>query len=402
MKRTLFILGALLIVAAVILLGWWFRYRGSGLELLGNENATGTLPTPRFGDGTGTGNATGGSATLAKPITDLGNVKDQLALVVDIPTAAYFVDTKNNVTVVGPDGTITRISRGQKTTLNSTKVQNLISASFSFDGQKILAIFGVHLNPQASVFDIATKAWQPLVESFKSASWSPGAEKLVYISTMGGLSALKTLDASDPKASPQELIKLHAEDLVVTWVSSRELFIEGRGSALVPTSGFFYLLGTKTIVPTFEERFGATTLWDTSGLGLILGSGSSGRTGSLSLINKTGSSLRTLNLLTLPSKCAFMRQVAAGTSTQPVEITHLACGVPRDVKLLTSANIPDDYLQKSFFTSDDFYKIDLKTGNIDSVFTSLEKRLDADNVRTFNNRLFFVNRYDQKLYTLSL
>lgn len=403
MKRTLFILGALLIVAAVVFLGYWFRYRGGGLGPLGGEDATGALPTPEFGSGTSVGDsAMGGGTALTKPIADLATNKEKLALVADIPTATYFVDTQNNVTVVSPDGTISRISRGQKTTLNTNKIQNLMSASFSPDGTKILAIFGTRLNPQASIFDVALKSWQPLVESFASASWSPASKQLAYVAVVDGISSLKIIDTSGTATKSQELLRLHAEDLVIDWVAPQDIFVTGRSSAVAPVSAFFYNIVTRTITPTLEDQFGVVARWDRSGIGLLLGSGSSGRTGNLRVIGKNGATLKNFTLLTIPSKCAFLAP-PTGTSTQTVpDPTYLVCGVPRDVKILTSSVIPDDYLQKEIYTSDDFYKIDVASGNIDDVLAGIEKQFDADDLRTFNNRVFFVNRYDQKLYTVSL
>lgn len=402
MKRILFILWGLLIIAGVVFLGWWFRYRGSGLTPIGGGSATGTLPLPEIGNGGGGGGAGTGTGAV-KPVADLSSVTEQLALVADAPTLNYFIDKTNTVTIVEPDGTIVRVSRGQTTTLSSNKIKDLAGAWFSFDGTKILFLFGERANQQASVFDVATKSWQPFAENIESASWSPDTKQFAYLVRANDLSVLKTLDDADPKAGPQELLKLHGEDMTVNWISPQKILIAERSSALVPTSGFVYDTKQKTANFVFQDVSGAQTAWDASGaFGLLFNGGPGNRGGFLRLINASGNSLRRLTLLTLPEKCVFISaQNAASSSLKNQDPTHLGCAVPSDVGQLTGRALPDDYVKKALLTKDDFYKIELASGNIVSVFADPQRQIDGDNLKTSNGRVFFVNRYDQKLYTLS-
>ena len=80
----------------------------------------------------------------------------------------------------------------------------------------------------------------------------------------------------------------------------------------------------------------------------------------------------------------------------------LYCAVPRDTQKFDLARLPDDYDKKKLFTVDDFYKIDLGDGSITEVFADPAQALDAAQLQVANQTLFFVNRYDQRLYAISL
>ena len=55
----------------------------------------------------------------------------------------------------------------------------------------------------------------------------------------------------------------------------------------------------------------------------------------------------------------------------------------------------------ALFTSDDIYKINTATGAVQCSGTIATQNMDVSDVKFFNNALFFVNRYDQKLYGLT-
>ena len=141
------------------------------------------------------------------------------------------------------------------------------------------------------------------------------------------------------------------------------------------------------------------------------------------------SSTQDLTFLTLPSKCTFNFEVPApipvtgsvvattttGTHTSgtkaivptPIAPTTQApaylaayCAIPQDTSKLNGAKLPDDYEKMSLFTQDNFYKIHTDTGATENFFLPTQI-LDASKLKMFNNILFFVNRYDQKLYAIS-
>jgi hypothetical protein len=78
--------------------------------------------------------------------------------------------------------------------------------------------------------------------------------------------------------------------------------------------------------------------------------------------------------------------------------------VPSDQTTFSVARLPDEYDQSVYFTNDDLYSINTGTGSLAKIFSSsaINQNLDATHIKVFNNVLFFINRYDQKIYALSL
>ena len=55
----------------------------------------------------------------------------------------------------------------------------------------------------------------------------------------------------------------------------------------------------------------------------------------------------------------------------------------------------------ALFTSDNLYKVNTETGVIQPLWNSPTQNMDVSDLKFFNNALFFVNRYDNKLYGLT-
>ena len=111
---------------------------------------------------------------------------------------------------------------------------------------------------------------------------------------------------------------------------------------------------------------------------------------------------KVLSFATLPSKCAFGAPIAASGTANPS--APIYCAVPSDQNIFSVARLPDEYNQDMYFTDDDFYSIDTDTGLLNEIFSAslINQTIDATDMKVFNNILFFVNRYDQKIYALAL
>ena len=57
---------------------------------------------------------------------------------------------------------------------------------------------------------------------------------------------------------------------------------------------------------------------------------------------------------------------------------------------------------QALFTADDLYKIDLTSGDVEALIANPAILFDAANIAIRGNKLFFINRLDRKLYTISL
>lgn len=394
-KRILIIVVPLVLIMLVV--GLYFLFSSPKTTTTsGQTGAAGTLPAAGTqSNASGTGAPTTGSA---------GTLGIRFGVISNEPSLDYFVDANNNTFSIQPDGEIDEVSNGQMSVLNSLTIQNIISAGFSYDGKKALVNFGDPSNPQTSVFDLSAKTWMPMNTGWQSPVWSPSDYRIAYATTnaANGTETFSTSDASKTKPAPITLLSLHAQDLSLAWPNKNQLMLETKPSALVAGSSWLLNLRTKALSPITTETTGLETLWGEGGTGTAMSTGlqfslgsSEGDT-SLQLIDAGGNILKQVKFITLPSKCAFTLS-PTNTST-----SYLYCGVPRDQSDLAFNRLPDDYNQMALFTTDDIYRINLSSGAVDTIFNDQAQSLDVSDLRVFNNTVFFINRYDQKLYAITL
>ncbi len=403
-----------LLVIVVIGLSFLF-FAPKGTPTTGTTTGqTGVLPNA--GNQSNPGGATGSSSSSAN--TAGATIATSFGVISQEPVLDYFVDAANTVTAIKPDGTIVQITAGQTNTISSITIQNILSASFSYDGAKILVSFGNTSNPQVSVFDVIKKAWTPLAAGLLFPVWSPSDYRIAYYTAnpAQGTETFATVDSSKAKPAPVAITTLHAQDLAIAWPSKNQLVFYTKPSAYTAGSAWVYNLQKATLTPVATEVPGLTTLWSgsaftsSSPMGLSFSTNQSGSGGSLSLIDLAGNTIQQLKLSTVPSKCFFASAtstvaVVQSTSTRPVSATstpYLFCGVPRDQNTFLISHLPDDYNQMALFTSDDIYRINLQNGALDIVFNDPSQNLDLSDIKFFNSTLFFINRYDQKLYGVRL
>jgi hypothetical protein len=269
------------------------------------------------------------------------------------------------------------------------------------------------------MFNVASATWTALPQGLESPQWSPSNYQIAFFDEYGaGATALDIIDATNPKKiSPTTLLSLSATDLSLQWVSKNQFILSDKPSAQIVGSSWSYNSQTKTLTPVAYELPGFESIWggSTSTIGLAFWGPVSGQGSKLELINVGGNDLHDLNFLTLPTKCVFNNETStavvttttspATTSTASASTTitaFLYCGVPSSASQLSSAQLPDDYNDGAVFTSDDIIKLDTNTGDLTTLWNSATQNIDATDLKIFNNTLYFLNRYDQKLYSLTL
>jgi hypothetical protein len=413
MKRTI-IIAIVVIVVIILAVGAYFLFFAPKPSTT-QTGSSGSLPS--------TGNQTVGTASSSATGSTSNTIGTNFGVISNNPTLDYFVSASNVVTAIQPDGEVIQVSGGNVTTLSALQVPNILNASFSYDGTKILVSAGDPTAPTVSVFTISTAAWSPLGTGWQSAAWSPVDYRVTYRKddAANGTEVFATINTANAKAAPVTLLTLHAQDLTVAWPTKNQLILSTKSSALFAGSAWLFTMPTSALTPVVYETPGFDAIWNNGAstsstpipFGLEFSSGNDGLSGSLALIDSSGNALQQIKFITLPSKCDFASQTPAGggaagaTSTTSAtsslaSVPYLYCGVPRDQSDLAYNHLPDDYNQLALFTVDDLYRINLQTGVIDTIFNDPTQSLDVSDVKLFNNILFFINRYDNKLYAISL
>jgi hypothetical protein len=412
MKRYIYIIIGIVVAAVVAILVLLFiKSRSSGTTTLPDE--TGSLPV--VGTQTNTSAASGTSAEnnpstiLALPSsssssTPAGSGSGQTSIgsfgmLSTDPVLDYFVNAQNQIIAIQPTGSVITISNGQSSVISTSSIDDIISASFSYDGKKILVSFGSPSNPETQLFNVASDTWTALPQGLQSPQWSPTNYQVAYLANAGtGRMSLSMINTASLKSGVATLLTLYANDISLQWLNKTLFVLSSKPSAYTNGSILLFNSQNKSLTPIVLEDGGDESIWSHTAnpLGLVFSDGTSGQNPSLQLETPSGNLLEQLNFLTLPSKCLFGSQA----STSPTSYLPLYCGIPRSTSGFSSAHLPDDYNMMSIFTSDNIYEIDTASGTTNDLFSDQTQNLDTSDLKIFNNTLFFVNRYDQKLYGL--
>lgn len=404
MKKYLFLIVAVAGVALLFLGGYFLRqYLNQPTE---GAPRNGSLP--EAGDQTGGQNNQTVGNSPEQPTLGGGAFKQVIAGAV----SEYYVGPAG-VLFVQPDGQIGEAKDGKNTILNSTKVEELARVGFSYDGSKVLEVFGQRGASQASIFDVKTKTWEPLGVAPEAFAWSPTDNRLAFIIHSGAIGVLSTLDTSNKKSKPVELLRVRLWDVALRWPTKNRMIIEEKTTSETRGSAWVYDLDKKTLTQLIGERRGLRTTWNKdASLGLVL-SVSESMGASLSVVDGAGKFLKGLNLETRPDKCAFSERIENVTSTESGSSTKkappkmktirlLSCAVPRDFAILSDGKLIDDYDQGGFYSLDNFYQIDLESGSSRSLIADGSRSLDASQVRVYLNRIYFVDRYGTGVYSIAI
>jgi len=410
MKRYIYIILGIIVIAAIAIAVIFYLKNPSsspsifGFGIGGSLPQTGTQGNNSGQQGGATNGAGGNSASGTS--TDTGAqspLVQSFNVAANGPILNYFVDAKNTITAIKPDGTIISVAGEASSTLSSTAINGIIAAQFSYDGKKVLVSSGDSGNPKTNIFDVASKSWVSAPQGLQSPRWSPSNYQIAYLSQSGiGKLSLSTIDASNLKKAPVTLFSLHATDLTLQWASKNQFVLADKPSANNAGSIWVFDAQKNTLTPIVYETTAAQSGWGgtaTGTLGLVFAN--DGRNSTLQLVASSGAVYHKLSFLTLPPKCSF-----ATTSTimasSTTSASYLFCGVPLDAAAFSSAQLSDSYNMMATFTSDQILRINIADGSWNILWNDPSQNMDVSDPKFFNNTLFFVNRYDQKLYALTL
>jgi len=235
-----------------------------------------------------------------------------------------------------------------------------------------------------------------LPDTITAISFSNDGGKIVYLqNNLKGYSDLFINNVADFKKGIDEfnkkqikILSLNQEDFDVKWINPNKILLIPKMFTEAEMEIWSVDLKAKTIA-----RF-------LSGNGLILSFSKFGdqgiefstnlNTSKLSLIDGNGIKLADFGFYTFPQKC-FM----AGR-------TNIFCAVPKDQAVFNRVKFVDDYFKRGVFSRDDFVQLDLSGNKIETLVSGDNQSIDAYSVLFYGNKFLFINRYDNRLYSLAL
>ncbi len=416
MKRYIYILIALVIIAAAIVFGLYLWKSGSfnlpgtattGTGTTGSLPSTGTQGTTGINSGEGGAGATSTESQTSPTSSQI--VAGSFGPLSNDPVLNYFVEPNNTILILEPNGVVATIANGQTSYISSSTASNVIAGSFSFDGKKALLSFGDPNNPQTSVFNVASATWMALPQGMLSPTWSPSDYRIAYLANVAtGKEGLATIDTSNVKKTPLEITSLYVQDLSLQWIGKSQFVLSDRPSSEAVGSAIMFDASKQSFTLLAGPVAGIESVWSpTSQIatpeGLLSYALSTGGANTLALIDTSGNVLQDLAISTLPTKCGFATATTTvANATSSSNYLALYCGIPRDAASFAAAHLPDDYNQMALFTSDNIYRINTQTGNIETLWSDPNQNVDVSDLKTLGNEIFFIDRYTNKLYALTL
>jgi len=382
------IVGITVLVGAIVFFVW-----NSFVDTTPPETGSELPVSPTEGVGTSSlpigGEGTKEPGETENPLPGGGEAVFEMRKISEYPVFDFSVsqDTKE-VVYLGLDGKVFGAKEGPDVEILGQTIDALNVIVPSPKGERILASFGNPLSPQWGVFDTIDKVWRPLPRDVRNATWGANDSELLAISELNGKKSLVSVDFSKTPFAYKTLLKSFSfDDVLLSFRSPNELLFRERAAASYP--GRLWQLDLKTgrlsLLSSLQNGFWLD--WSRKGnLGFLYTT----RNG-FSVVDRNMQELVPLFFSTFPNKC-----VANSTSTS-------YCFVPK-ASTLSNATLPDDYLQNKLFTVDDLYYLDFAADSVEKVMEGNSRLIavDAYNVEVTEGSLYFLNRYDNGLYEITL
>jgi hypothetical protein len=334
------------------------------------------------------------SVTLMDP-TPAEVLEPRLSLVTSEEVVDYWVNQLDRqVYYVTSEGAVKRADKiGNPTVISSSRFEGGVSTAISSSrGDAVIISSLGRPNADFKLFDVERSIWRSLPIGTTAAAWSPSSptNEVVFLKTVLDKTSSRTVSSlniySLLKGTSRQLIELSQYDLLLDWITPSTVALSQKPAAGTTGSVWLYDIQKKTLRTLLTGREGLWTKWQP------LGAVAFDFTNGAYLLNTKGSVSR-LPFFSLPDKC-----------TQ--EGMRLYCAEPIDG--LDEVGMPDSYLQKKVMSDDNFLSVSLselpRFPFPVKVFENEKggSAIDAWHLTKSGPNLYFINRYDQKVYSLQV
>ncbi len=388
MRRTIIIIVIILVLAAMAV-GVYFAWRNSQTIL--NPPTTGQTPVvenQRFPS------VSGASSTAA-------NVQSQtkLRVVSSQPVFDYWLagaSSSPQIYYLNQEGKILRIQTGplamsgaKDEAITTDAVFNIQSVKATRDGKFVIVKSGDLWSPQFTLLGVASSTKQAL-PNVSAAAFSPKSNQIAYLERApnSGVANLLVKDLFGAKPKVIKITSITAADFDLSWTEPQKILLVSKPSFEYESQIWSVNIQTKALSLIGSGR-GLMVNWSMDGKTGMVWSEDENRNSSLNLIGDDGSILANFDFSTLPAKCVL---------SQP----KFYCALPQIYNSPLAPILPDDYLKRAVYSEDFIYAIDSAQNSFEPIFAGSEPAIDATHLEFSGNGLYFINRYDNELYSLDL
>lgn len=286
-----------------------------------------------------------------------------------------------------------------KKTISTAVLKNLIDVKWSPAKDNVITVYkdeGLPHKKKFVYFDFETKKAYALDDKISDVIWLPAGNQIAYhfIDKQKNVGNLAT-SLPDGRGW-KKIMDLNISEIILKQIpgqSKISFSLEPSAYRESPLQVISTLGGNPAIVST--DKFGLDAKWSPDGKKAVISSTKkvAGNSVVLSVINDAGDELGDLGIATVVDKVVWSDDGEYLYYASPESIPE-------------NAAMPDDYLDKKIRTSDTFWRVSVTTKQKEQLTFKNESTVTYDAINLFlspkEDQIFFVNRDDDKLYTVKL
>lgn len=306
-------------------------------------------------------------------------VKIELKKISDQPVFDFVISSSTReIIYFTPEGRIFQAENGTDNKISDQAIAAINLIKLSPANQKILAAFGDPHRPQWLIFDLIDRVWRPLPIEIINASWGADDNELFVLTNQNNAVNLSRFRPSQTPINYEVIMKdFGFSDINLDFKPPQFLLITERPSFFYAGRSWQFDLKKSELTHLAGPENGLTIIWSVDKSTLFKFS-----TNGWLIITAPNFSLP---FNTLSQKCGADNSV-------------IYCFEPKNWP--DNIKLPDDYLQRKFYTNDNLYRYDSENG-LQILEIPTNQFLDALKPTPFSDALYFLNRKDDGLYGLA-
>lgn len=300
----------------------------------------------------------------------------------------YYSQYNGNVWQSAFDGSgLTRIS--------SAVLENLKKIIWSPDKTKVVGIYqDEQENITKNIYNYTTGIVSSLNPYVQEIAWAPTSDAIAYQYT-NDITGDNNISIANPDGTNwQNIFQTRMKNVNLDWIGSEIAFYE-KPSGLVQSSLFLLNPLTKNLTKALSNVYGMAVKRSPQGDKLLYSkTTSAGKNINLYVALKDGSGETNTGIAGFVEKCVWSQ-----------DNRTIFCAIPKN--LSGTEILPDDFYKDIFVSDDEFWKINLETGEKTILLEPWERGEGTyDAIELFlsplEDYLFFVNKHDGLLYSIEL
>lgn len=272
-----------------------------------------------------------------------------------------------------------------------TPLKNLYKIFWSKNQSEFAALYANPDGRKTFYYNTATKETAPFDMHIDSLSFSPAENKLAYHyqEANGGINNISLADPNGTNA--KTVINTRLQEAKIAWITQNEIALSTAPSGLAPNLLWVLNTSAQKLSTVLTDIYGLTTAWAPDGERFLFSQTSQkGENLSLSLSDKKGTSIKKIELATLPEKCAFAHDEKS-----------VVCAAP---KIMPDIVWPDDYYKNLYSAQEQLWRVNIESGKKEMAYAFVTDSFDVTNLvlSPKEDVLVFLNKKDGFLYSIKL